>query len=102
MKPPLLPSFEILESRMLLAQEDSVLSSIEAFLSMSWEEAAVTGSGMFIYGAAAFIIGEGGDLSVTRTSFLFTSIGIILGYHVGSGIAHDWLALDSDSGYAEI
>jgi len=101
MQPHSFPSLEVLESRMLLAHADSNLSDIEELLAMSWEEAVITGAGMFVYGGFAFVAAEGGDCIVTPTSSLFTAIGLLLGYHVGSGIAHDWLGLGADSAGVE-
>lgn len=101
MQPHLSPSLEVLESRTLLAHADSGLSDIEKLLAMSWEEAAITGAGMFVYGAFFFVAAEGGECSVTPTSSSFTTVGLLMGYHVGNGIAHNWLGLAPASARSE-
>jgi hypothetical protein len=82
---------EILESRTLLALEAS--SGEEVVSETSWGDVAVTGAGMVVYGTLGFVIAEGGACPVTKTSALFTGLGLFAGYHVGAGIAHDWLGL---------
>lgn len=94
MQPHLSPSLEVLESHTLLAHADSGLSDIEKLLAMSWEEAAITGAGMFVYGAFFFVAAEGGDCVVTPTSSSFAAVGLLMGYIMWvDGIAHDWLGL---------